>query len=329
MMKVLFVSRRASDMVSRLRTLLPDEVQMIVPKHNTEEELIRLARDVEIIVCVRLASAVARAATQLKLVQKTGAGVDAIPFEVLGPEVYVANTSGANPGPLAEGTVALVLALAKHIVRRHTLFPKTEKDIRRSIELRGKTAGILGLGHIGIEVARLLKAFKMKLIAVKRRPTDQFKTQLDLEFLGGPSDLDHLLRESDFLIITIPLTPETRGLIGERELRLMKPTAYLINVARAGIVQEAPLYRALHEQWIAGAALDVWWPPHWWDGTWIPQGHTPALPFWTLPNVIATPHNIGSSDIRSDARLRIIAENIRRTVEGRPPINQVNKTLQY
>ena len=142
--------------------------------------------------------------------------------------------------------------------------------------------------------------------------------------------LDRLLEESDFLVVTVPLTPETRGMIGEREFRLMKPTSYLVNVARAAIVQEEPLYRALEEGWIAGAALDVWWRPHWWDPLWVPEGGDASdYPFWELPNVICTPHNIGSTDARSDAGIRIMAENIQRVKEGRPPVNLVDKELRY
>ena len=328
-MNVLIASRRFSSMSSILQAMIPDDVQIIIPKEGTEEELIQLAPDAEVIVCVTLSPEVAQAARRLKLVQKTGAGVDGIPFDVLKNDVYVANTSGANPVPLAEGAVALVLALAKQIVRRHHLFPQGDSTTRRGVELRGKNAGIVGLGHIGLKVARLLKAFEMKILAIKRHPKEILKTQLSLDFLGGPDDLDYLLKESDFVIVTVPLTLETRGMIGEREFRLMKPTAYLVNVARADIIQEEPLYRALKEGWIAGAALDVWWPPHWWDPGWNPSGRTPDYPIWELPNVIATPHNIGSSDMRSDAGLNIIAENIRRITEGKPPINQVDKKLQY
>jgi phosphoglycerate dehydrogenase-like enzyme len=328
-MKVLIASTRFSGRSSTLQEMVPEGVQIIVPEEWTTERLISLARDVDVIVCVHLAAEVAQAARRLKLVQKTGAGVDAIPFDVLRDEVFVANTSGSNPVPLAEGAVALVLALAKKIVRRHNLFPHGDSESRRGIELRGKNAGIIGLGHIGAEVARLLKAFEMKLYAVKRHPDDSLKSQLTLEFLGGPDGLDHLLRESDFIVVTVPSTPETRGMIGERELRLMKSTAYIVNVARAAIIQEEPLYRALTEGWIAGAAIDVWWPPHWWDPQWNPHGKTAKYPIWKLPNVIATPHNIVSSDIQSDAALHIIAENICRIAEGRVPINQVDKELQY
>ena len=118
-------------------------------------------------------------------------------------------------------------------------------------------------------------------------------------------------------------------MIGKRELGLMKSTAYLINVTRAAIIQEEPLFRALKKRWSAGAALDVWWPPHWWDSTWNQSGRSPACPFWELQNVIATPHSIGSSVKLSDTVLRIIAENITRVAKGKQPINQIDTNLKY
>jgi phosphoglycerate dehydrogenase-like enzyme len=329
MMNVLIASPRHARLSATLAEQLPNGVQLVLPTTWTTDELVELAGDADVIVCVRLDEAVARAARKLKLVQKTGAGVDAIPFDALGEGVVVANTSGSNAVRVAEGAVALVLALAKHVVRRHARFPHVDDADRRGVELRGKTAGILGLGHIGVEVARRLAAFDMRLLALKRHPTEPVPVPLDLAFLGGPEDLDHLLHASDFVIVTVPLTPETRGLIGDRELRAMRPTAFLVNVARAAIIHEAALYRALTEGWIAGAGLDVWWPPHWWDARWHPAGMTPKYPIWTLPNVIATPHNVGATDAPSDAALRIIAENIRRLADGRSPINQVDRHLQY
>lgn len=268
--------------------LLPEDIEIVVPEKGTDEELLELAKDVEVIVSSRLSKDVAKAAKRLKLLQKIGAGVDAMPFDALGKDVLIANTSGADPVPLAEGAVALLFALAKRIVPRFRLFPG--RDNQRGVELRGKKVGIIGLGHIGIEIAKRLQAFNMTILGLKRRPSEELKNQLNLEFLGGPDDLDHLLRESDFVVVTVPLTPATRGMIGERELRLMKPTTYLVNVARAAIIEEALLYRALKEGWIAGAALDVWWTPHWWDPVWSPEKNKPSdFPFWELPNVIATP----------------------------------------
>jgi phosphoglycerate dehydrogenase-like enzyme len=325
-MKILVVNPRLAE---RIRGYLPGDIDVLSPEVGTDEELIGLAGDVEVILATRLSPEVALAAPRLRLLQKTGAGVDDLPFDALGEGVWVANTSGSNPVPLAEGAVALVLALAKRIVQRHNGF-RDGRDGVRGVGLKGKKAGILGLGSIGVEVARRLGAFEMDLLAVKRRPDRGVEEELGLEFLGGPGDLDRLLEESDFLVVTVPLTPETRGIIGERELRLMKPTSYLVNVARAAIVQEEPLYRALEEGWIAGAALDVWWRPHWWDPLWNPEGDDASeYPFWELPNVICTPHNIGSTDARSDTGIRVMAENIQRVKEGRPPVNLVDKELRY
>ncbi|MHA2284021.1 MAG: NAD(P)-dependent oxidoreductase [Promethearchaeota archaeon] len=329
-MKVLVVRPYLSDWIARQKDLLPNDVELITPEKGTEEELIQLARDVEIIVCTHLSDIVVENAKNLKLIQKTGAGVDALPFDAIGDDVFVANTSGANPVPLAEGAISLLLALARRVVQRNNLFPKIDRH--RGTELRGKKVGIIGLGNIGIEIAKRLQAFEMKILALKRRKSEELKRRMNLEFLGGPEDLDYILSESDFIVVIVPLTPATRGMIGERELKLMKPSAYLINVARAAIIEEKALYFALKENRIAGAALDVWWIPHWWDPKWKPELDKPSrYPIWELPNVIATPHNIGFADytIFSENPLRIIAENIRNIANGKPPINQVDKEHQY
>ncbi|MGD2142634.1 MAG: 2-hydroxyacid dehydrogenase [Candidatus Bathyarchaeota archaeon] len=327
-MKVLVVSQRLARRLSECQDF-PEDVQLVVPCKGTDEELVELARDVEVIVSTKLSTEVAVAAKRLKFLQKTGAGVDAMPFDALGEDVYIANTSGANPVPLAEGAVALVLSLAKRVVQRHNQFFMGRSD-PIGVELRGKTAGILGLGSIGIEVTKRLRAFEMDIAGLKRHPTEKLKKKLGLKFLGSPKELNRFLEISDFVVVTVPLTPETEGMMGEEELRAMKTTAYIVNVARAAIIQEGPLYMALKEGRIAGAALDVWWVPHFWDPLWNPEGHGASkYPFWELPNVITTPHNIGSTDSRSDAALEIIATNIKRIFEGKPPINQVDKKLRY
>jgi phosphoglycerate dehydrogenase-like enzyme len=294
-----------------------------------DEELVSLAADIDVIVSTRLSPEVASAASNLKLLQKTGAGVDDMPFDALGPDVLVANTSGANPVPLAEGAVALVMALAKRVVQRHMGF-REGRGGPRGVELRGKRVGIIGMGSIGAEVAMRLKAFEMEILAIRRNPDPELKESLGLEFLGGRGDLDRVMKELDFVVVTVPLTPETRGMIGEREIRLMKPTAFIVNVARAAIIQEEPLYRALEEGRIAGAALDVWWKPHWWDPVWNTEGADASrFPFWELANVICTPHNIGSTDSQSNAGLEIMVENIVRVRDGKPIINRVDKMLRY
>ena len=325
-MKVLVVYKRLAD---QIRERLPDNFEVITPEEGTDEELVDLAHDVDVIVATRLADRVAHAAPKLKLLQKTGAGVDDMPFDALGEGVWIANTSGSNPVPLAEGAVALVLSLAKRVVQRHNMFRKGRDGVR-GVGLKGKTAGILGLGSIGIEVAKRLQAFEMDIIGLRRHPDPELQKSLNLKFLGTPKDLNYFMGEADFIIVTVPLTPETRGMLGEEEISHMKPTAFIVNVARAAIIQEEPLYRAIKEGRVAGAGLDVWWKPHWWDPIWNPEGKDASeYPYWELPNVICTPHNIGSSDLSSDAGLKIMVENILRIRDGKPPINQVNKELRY
>jgi phosphoglycerate dehydrogenase-like enzyme len=316
-------------LAERIRERMPVGVEVVAPEAGTDDELAGLAGDVEVIVATRLSPGVARAAPRLRLLQKTGAGVDDMPFDALREDTWVANTSGSNPLPLAEGAVALVLALAKKVVQRHRGFLEGRGE-GRGVLLNGKKAGIVGYGSIGREVGRLLQCMGMSVLAVKRSRDPGLAEEMDLGYLGTKDDLIHVLSESDFVVVTAPLTPETRGMIGEEELRSMKPTAYLVNVARAAIIQEEPLYRALTNGWIAGAALDVWWTPHFWDPLWNTEGKPASeYPFWELPNVVCTPHSIVSTGSRSDAGLNIMVENILRVKRGEPPVNQVDKRLRY
>lgn len=325
-LKVLIVYPKLAE---RIKKYLPEDIQIVTPETGTDNELKKLAGDVEVILATRLSGEVVKSAPKLKLLQKTGAGVDDMPFEELGEDVLVANTSGSNPTPLAEGAVALVLSLAKQVINKHKGFRDGRSGLR-GIQLKGKNASIIGYGSIGSEVGRLLNAFGMDIFGIKRHPDEDLRKKMGLEFLGGPDDLNYVLSKSDFVVVTAPLTPDTRGMIGEKELKKMKTSAYIVNVARAGLIQQEPLYTALKDGWIAGAALDVWWTPHWWDHIWNPEGNDAAdYPFWELDNVICTPHNIGFTDSRSDEGIKIMAKNILRIKEGKPPINQVNKELQY
>jgi len=325
-LKVLVVN---PSLAEKIRDHLPEDVEVVKPVTGTDDELARLAGDVEVIVATRLSPEVARAAPRLKLLQKTGAGVDDMPFDAMREETWMANTSGSNPVPLAEGAVALVFALAKKVIQRHGSFMEG-RGVGRGVLLSGKKAGIVGFGSIGREVGRMLQCMGMEVLAVKRSRDDELAEAMGLEHLGTPDDLIHVMSESDFVVVTAPLTPETKGMIGEEELRAMKASAYIVNVARAAIIEEDPLYRALSEGWIAGAAIDVWWTPHFWDPLWNKEGKPASeYPFWELPNVICTPHSIVSSDSRSDAGLKIIVENILRVRHGEPPVNQVDKKLRY
>ncbi len=159
--------------------------------------------------------------------------------------------------------------------------------------------GILGLGNIGTKIARLAKAFHMRVIATEIRP---IKKPGYVDEMLPAADLPRLLEQSDFVVIAIPLTPETSKLIGLKEFKTMKPTAYLINVARGGIIDEPILVQALKEGWIAGAGLDVF----------NLEPLPPQSPLWDLPNVIITPHCAG---LREDYDLlvtKLFCKNLRR-----------------
>jgi phosphoglycerate dehydrogenase-like enzyme len=184
-------------------------------------------------------------------------------------------------------------------------------------ELAGKTLGILGYGRIGQAVARRARAFDMEVLAIRRVAAQP--DPHDIASVRGPDALDDVVARSDYLAITLPLTPETRGLLGDKQLRSMKPTAIVVNVARAQIVDEDALYAALAERRIAGAALDVWYR--------YPAGPDPTRParrpFHELPNVLMTPHVSGWTDGTLEARAKVIAENIRLTARGEPPTNLI------
>jgi D-3-phosphoglycerate dehydrogenase/microcystin synthetase protein McyI len=221
------------------------------------------------------------------IVASSGRGTDAIDIEAATRRgVAVVNNPGFGPRPVSEAAMALMLALAKRVFASDAWMRKGEGwsyrgDLSRFLELEGKALGIVGLGAIGRETARkAIAAFNMRVLAY-----DPYVPAARMEALGvrKVDSLDDLLAGADIVSMHPELNAETRGMIGERELRRMKPTAYLINTARGKVVQEAALVRALRERWIAGAALDVYEDE--------PMG--PGSPLYALDNIILLPHVAG------------------------------------
>jgi phosphoglycerate dehydrogenase-like enzyme len=250
--------------------------------------------------------------------QVTSAGVDRyMTDEFKKSNVILTNASGIHATPIGEFVLSMMLMFAKkaHIGFRQKLEKKWVRYT--STVLRGKTVGVIGVGSIGQEVARLAKAFRMRVIATRRSPRSRHARNVDL--LLHPNGLPQLLEESDFVAICLPLTRETKGLIGEKELAMMKPTACIFNIGRGPIIDEAALVRALESGKIAGAGLDVF----------SQEPLPPESKLWSLPNVIMSPHVSGGQEDYETQAMDIFCENLRRYLAGRKMINVVNKQLGY
>ena len=322
MLRVAFVGPLSSSFADRVRAHLTMPCDFI---HTDEKNARNVLPDVDVLVTLVFTSEMGAAARRLRLIQVPGAGVDRIDRAAMPPGASLAKVHGHETG-IAEYVLGAMIALSRDFDRVHTGLRAGRWDSQWAPgvppppvwpELAGRTLGILGYGGIGQAVARRARAFEMRVCAIRRDVGRSAED--DLAFLGALQSLPDVLRRADYLAITLPLTPETRGLIGPAQLALMKPMAILVNVARAQIVDEDALYAALAERRIAAAALDVWYRYPSAPGPLLPAGR----PFHELPNVLMTPHVSGWTDGMLEARASLIAENIRRTARGEHPENMV------
>ncbi|WP_176555726.1 2-hydroxyacid dehydrogenase [Virgibacillus ndiopensis] len=287
---------------------------------ETEQQENLLTADYLLVATKYLDEAIFSKAKNAKLVQKTGIGVDN--FNLEDAKKYnlpVANTPGANARGVSELTILLILALYRKlplINEKTKLGDWPMWEFRpSSYEMSGKTHGFIGFGNIGQEAARRSKAFETKVVYYdKFRAPLEIEKELDATFLS----IEQILKSSDIVSLHIPLLSETKGLIGEKELQMMKSNAVLINVSRGGIVEESALFKALTNNVIAGAGIDVWES----EPTEINN------PLLTLDNVIATPHvGAGTRDTLNRV-FKMAFENIERVENGDVPQHVVNG-VQY
>ena len=328
----------------RFSDALLDDLRAVSPRLEIRQQSIRDNRDdissflegsEEIIYCFTPPRDLARA-PKLKWVQLHSAGVDHLRgHPIWDTDITVTTTSGIHAVPIGEFTFALLLALARKIPKMVRLqergeWPRQRWEILSGLEMRGKTIGIIGYGSIGREVGRIAKyGFHMRVVAM-RRTMQSPRRRYNEPGVGdpegripdkwfAPEELNALVSECDFIVLAAPATDETRSIIGEEQLRAMKPHALLINIARGELIDDRALVTALKEGWIAGAGLDAFSVEP------LPRGHQ----LWHMDNVIISPHVSGSTGKYDERAATLFAENLRRYLTGLPLWNIVPHDLQY
>lgn len=260
------------------------------------------------------------AAPRLRLIQRPGVHLEAVDVGYASTRgIPVCNVPAAlthGGSDVAEHVMFLALALAKRYREAVASLGARRIGAPSTHVLRGKVFGLVGLGRTGSAVVGMARGFGMRVWAVKRTVTEAMREAMELEWLKTYHHLPELLRESDFVSLHVPLNKETERLIGPAEIALMKPSAFLINVARGRVVDHAALLAALREQRLAGAGLDVFWD----------EPIDPNDPLLALPNVIATPHVANMTLETIETIARAAADNIRRVQAGLPPMHQIVKS---
>ena len=295
--------------------LAPEDMDVVlVDPRSGMDEMAALCRDAEAILCVPAAVPIEllKQCPKVKLIQCLSAGYELLDMEAIGEMgVPVANNGGANAISVAEQTIALMIGICRKMMQQWYNASKERRwrgglSAMDPVEITDKTVGIIGLGRIGKQVAKRLRGFDTRTIYydIVEMPQD-----VQEELAAAPVSFDDLLRESDFVSVHVPLTRRTKGMISDRELEMMKPTAFLISDARGSVVDERALYQALKNGRIAGAALDV-----------LEQEPTPTdNPLFELDNIIITPHMAGFSYETSVRTAQFAYANVRRAVTGEEP----------
>lgn len=251
-----------------------------------------------------------------RLVQFLAAGVDFIPLDRLPLQVPLASNAGAQAESKAEHGLAMALAAAKHLPMEQARMAHGEFNQAGSTRMLAEsTCGILGLGGTGLALARLLKGMGARVHGINRRG----QSSVPIDWVGKPDSLETMLAVSDILFVTVPLTRETVGMIGARELRLMKEDAILVNLARGELLDEEALYRHLCDHGRFIACLDAWWIEPVRHGRFEMQ-----FPFLDLPNVLASPHNSAAGGSGRVTGIRRAALNCVRALAGETPLHLIS-----
>lgn len=318
-MRILLANAILSRFQQELSSDGTDGHDWTIVDERDDEQLGRELPYADVLVGARLPAGLVASASNLKMVHVPGAGYDGIALDHLHPDVIVASTFHHGRS-IAEHVIAVAIALCRGLLASDASMRAgqwhsvdTDPTMPFGRTLGSQTLGIIGLGEIGTQVARLAQTFGSQVQAVRRNPGAPTAEEVQLTWAGGMHELPRLLATSDIVVVTVPLTKATTGLIDANGLATMKETSFLINVSRGAVVEEDALYEALTSGSIAGAGLDVWW------STPTTAGDRPSRhAFESLQNVVLTPHQSGQTEDTFINRARDIAANIAALEAGRP-----------
>lgn len=318
MTQLLIVANRFSEVSTEPINRLKAEGWEVIEQYHEigtlrEDVFVDLIKNAEAVIVSAtdtVSSRVIETANKLKIIAVRGVGYQDIDIEAATQkEVMVTNTPGGNADAAADLTMGFIIALARHIPMIHCKMRRGEWYRIRTKDVYGQTLGLIGMGEIGKKVVQRATGFDMKIIAHDIVKDLDFARRFGVHYVT----LEEVLCSSDFISIHIPLTESTRGLIGEKEFGKMKKSAFVINTARGGIVNERALYEALKAHRIAGAACDV-----------FAEEPTKNLKLLALDNMISTPHIGGYSDKSWSILAEIAVDNVIAALKGRVPPNLVN-----
>ena len=336
MIEILITLSLEEELINRLRGISPQLHVTVLPAKKVEEIPPENWAKTEVLF-TDVILPVPDKAPKIKWIQFLFAGIDRLveaPI-IAKPGLSITTLSGANTSQMAEHAVMMLLALghklpALYASQRRAEWPKDRFEKFLPVELRGSTVGIIGYGSIGRQIARLLEPFGVTLLATKRDAKSTADNGYIPEGLGDPAgNLVHrlypaeayksMLKLCDFIVVCVPLSLTTRGMLSAQAFATIKPGAYLIDISRGKVVDHTHLMKALQEGRLAGAALDV-----------FPEEPLPPdSPLWSMPNVIVSPHVAGNSAHYDQQACDLFSENLHRYLAGLPLFNLYNPTLGY
>ncbi|MFX1484497.1 MAG: 2-hydroxyacid dehydrogenase [Promethearchaeota archaeon] len=318
------------ELVKIFKSIIGDRAE-IVQSERSADAMLEAGGDAEIVGSVVVPGEYVLNSSNLRMIQTFGAGIDSVDLDAVRERgnIIVCNNH-VNSAEVAEFAISLLFAVAKSLIL-------SDRELRAgnwihrwggpvpNLEIRGKNVLIIGLGHIGADIAKRLKSFDVTITAATRSGTSNNANLVDQ--VVSIDQVERYVKDADYIILSLPLTDESAGLVDKEFISWMKPTSVLVNISRAQIVDEHALYEALKEKRIQGAGIDVWWHyPKEWRGIAVPPSD---VPFHELDNIVITPHRAAYSANTERELFLFAAQNILRFIRGETPLNIVDLERGY